>query len=183
MFHLRILPISEKGFTAEAVLDGDELAVRFAGTADLTVKSMMDSFLCQANAEMCRGDLGAATVSMDIRGLESINSSCLMTVVTWITTVHEITTHATTIAITSFGGTPAAPGTPGADAKSIPEPKLKSDPMKVARVASTKDVPRAGVPVSSVKMVLTKVRKRELPAEKYGDSRRASRSAASAAAL
>jgi hypothetical protein len=90
MSHLRIQPISEKGFTAEAVLDGDELAVRFAGTADLTVKTMMDSFLCQAHAEMCRGDLGATTVSVDISGLEFINSSCLMTVVTWITTVHEM---------------------------------------------------------------------------------------------
>lgn len=87
---LQIKPIREKTFTAEAILDGAELAVRFAGTADLTVKAMMDSFLCQAHAEMCRGDLGADSVSVDISGLEFINSSCLMTVVTWITTVHAM---------------------------------------------------------------------------------------------
>ena len=88
MNHLHIKPVQEKTFRAEALLDGDGVAVRLTGTADLTVKAVVDRFLCEVHAEVCR--IGLATVSVDMSALEFINSSCLKAFVTWITTVQAM---------------------------------------------------------------------------------------------
>ncbi len=85
---LHIKPIHHATFDAEAVLDGSEIAVRFSGTADLGVKDIMDRFLIDVHAEASRMDVKA--VSVDVSGLEFINSSCLMAIVTWITTVQSM---------------------------------------------------------------------------------------------
>ncbi len=86
---LSIPAIHYTNFDAEAVLDGSEIAVRFSGTADLGVKAIMDSFLIDVHAEASRMDV--KSVSVDVSGLEFINSSCLMAIVTWITTVQSMT--------------------------------------------------------------------------------------------
>jgi hypothetical protein len=88
MTHLQIAPVQQKSFRAEAVLEPGGVAVRFAGTADLDVKPHVDRFLCQVHAEACRIDV--PSVSVDMSGLEFINSSCLKAFVTWITTVQEM---------------------------------------------------------------------------------------------
>ncbi|MEA2699623.1 MAG: hypothetical protein QOI66_3894 [Myxococcales bacterium] len=88
MATLQIKPIHHATFDAEAVMDGNEIAVRFAGTADLSVKEIMDRFLIDVHAEASRMD--ARSVSVDVSGLEFINSSCLMAIVTWITTVQSM---------------------------------------------------------------------------------------------
>jgi len=88
MTHIRIQPVQQKTFRAEAVLEPGGVAVRFTGTADLTVKAHVDRFLCDVHAEACRLDVGS--VSVDMSGLEFINSSCLKAFVTWITTVQEM---------------------------------------------------------------------------------------------
>ena len=88
MSGLQIKPIHHATFDAEAVLDGTEIAVRFAGTADLSVKEIMDRFLIDVHAEASRMDV--KSVSVDVSGLEFINSSCLMAIVTWITTVQSM---------------------------------------------------------------------------------------------
>jgi len=85
---LHITPVMQKSFRAEAVLDTNGVAVRFSGTADLTVKAHVDRFLCQVHAEACRID--TTSVSVDMSALEFINSSCLKAFVTWITTVQEM---------------------------------------------------------------------------------------------
>ena len=85
---LHIKPIHHATFDAEAVLDGSEIAVRFSGTADLSVKDIMDRFLIDVHAEASRMDV--KSVSVDVSGLEFINSSCLMAIVTWITTVQSM---------------------------------------------------------------------------------------------
>ena len=89
MASLQIKPIHYTNFDAEAVLDGTEIAVRFSGTADLGVKAIMDSFLVDVHADASRMDV--KSVSVDVSGLEFINSSCLMAIVTWITTVQSMT--------------------------------------------------------------------------------------------
>jgi hypothetical protein len=85
---LQIKPIHYTHFDAEAVLDSGEIAVRFSGTADLGVKAIMDGFLVDVHGEATR--LNVKSVSVDVSGLEFINSSCLMAIVTWITTVQSM---------------------------------------------------------------------------------------------
>jgi ABC-type transporter Mla MlaB component len=85
---LHIDPIHHPTFEAQALLDGSEIAVCFAGTADLGVKTIMDSFLNEVHVEASR--MNVATVKVDISGLEFINSSCLMAIVSWITTVQSM---------------------------------------------------------------------------------------------
>lgn len=88
MTHIHIAPVQQKTFRAEAVLEPGGVAVRFSGTADLNVKPHVDRFLCEVHAEACRID--TSSVSVDMSGLEFINSSCLKAFVTWITTVQEM---------------------------------------------------------------------------------------------
>jgi hypothetical protein len=88
MTHIHITPVQQKTFRAEAVLEAGSVAVRFTGTADLNVKAHVDRFLCEVHAEACRTDV--SSVSVDMSGLDFINSSCLKAFVTWITTVQEM---------------------------------------------------------------------------------------------
>ena len=88
MSSLQIKPIHYTNFDAEAVLDGSEIAVRFSGTADLGVKAIMDGFLVDVHGEATR--MNVKSVSVDVSGLEFINSSCLMAIVSWITGVQAM---------------------------------------------------------------------------------------------
>jgi anti-anti-sigma regulatory factor len=88
MASLHIQPIQSPSFTAEALLDGSEIVVRFCGTADLGVKAIMDTFLNEVHIEASH--LNVAAVNVDISGLEFINSSCLVAMVTWITAVQAM---------------------------------------------------------------------------------------------
>lgn len=88
MTRLHVNPVQEKSFRAAALLEGEGVAVRFSGTADLNVKPLVDRFLCDVHAEVCRIDVRDVTV--DMSALEFINSSCLKAFVTWITTVQAM---------------------------------------------------------------------------------------------
>jgi hypothetical protein len=84
-----IASVDQDGFRAEAVReDGDSIAVRFAGTADLTVQPAVQQFLTEVHEEVCR--VGVPNVKVDMSALEFINSSCLKAFVTWITTVQSM---------------------------------------------------------------------------------------------
>jgi hypothetical protein len=86
---LHVTPIDEASFRAEAVLDpANVVTVRFTGTADLTVRPMVDRFLRDVHDEICRIDV--ATVNVNMSALEFINSSCLKAFVGWITTVQAM---------------------------------------------------------------------------------------------
>lgn len=86
--HTSIRPVEEKAFRAEAVIEDGGLSVYFTGTADMNVKSQVDSFLCEVHAEACR--TGIATVVVDLSALEFINSSFIKGFVTWITAVQAM---------------------------------------------------------------------------------------------
>ncbi len=88
MHHIRVTPVQQKSFRAEALLEPSGVSVRFSGTADPNVKPHVDRFLCEVHAEACRIDVEA--VSVDMSALDFINSSCLKAFVTWITTVQEM---------------------------------------------------------------------------------------------
>jgi hypothetical protein len=74
-------------FSAHGSASERSILVRLAGTADLTVKSHLDSFLREVHTEAQRRL--AEVVTVDVRQLDFINSSCLKSFVWWISTVQE----------------------------------------------------------------------------------------------
>jgi len=74
-------------FTAHASASERSILVRLTGTADLTVKSHFDGFLREVHTEAQRRL--ADVVTVDVRQLDFINSSCLKSFVWWISTVQE----------------------------------------------------------------------------------------------
>jgi hypothetical protein len=79
----------ESEFTAQATSGERSIAVSLSGTADLTVKNRLDRFLREVHAEAQRCLVEEVTV--DVRRLEFVNSSCLKCFVWWIGTVQEQT--------------------------------------------------------------------------------------------
>lgn len=77
----------EHDFSAEASVRGRHMDVALSGTADLMVKGHLDRFLRTLHAEAQRRAL--TEVSVDVRRLEFMNSSCLKSFVWWISTVQE----------------------------------------------------------------------------------------------
>jgi hypothetical protein len=74
-------------FNAHASASERSILVRLTGTADLTVKNHLDSFLRAVHTEARRRL--AEVVTVDVRQLDFINSSCLKSFVWWISTVQE----------------------------------------------------------------------------------------------
>lgn len=83
-----LLPqITETDFTAVARVESDAMSVRLSGTADLNVKTQLDDFLSAVHTRAAAQPL--AEVSMDLRSLEFMNSSCLKALVSWISAVQD----------------------------------------------------------------------------------------------
>lgn len=79
--------MKENDFTADASTSERRIQVSLTGTADLTVKSQLDRFLRDVHSEAQR--CLAEEVTVDVRQLEFMNSSCLKSLVWWISTVQE----------------------------------------------------------------------------------------------
>jgi hypothetical protein len=79
----------ENDFTAQATTTNRRIQVSLTGTADLTVKTQLDHFLHEVHTEAQR--CLAEEVTVDVRQLEFMNSSCLKSFVWWISTVQEQT--------------------------------------------------------------------------------------------
>ena len=62
--------------------------VTLIGNADLTVKSELDRFMAAVHEEARR--IGAKEVVVDLKELEFMNSSCLKSLVWWISSVNEL---------------------------------------------------------------------------------------------
>ena len=78
---------TESDFAANASSGEHKLLVSLSGTADMTVRNQLDHFLREVHqeAQRCR----AEEVTVDVRQLEFMNSSCLKCLVWWVSTVHE----------------------------------------------------------------------------------------------
>jgi len=83
-----IRPIDDQEFRARASAGGPDLHVTLIGNADLTVKAELDRFMTAVHEEARRID--AKEVVVDLRELEFINSSCLKSLVWWISSVNEL---------------------------------------------------------------------------------------------
>ncbi len=79
--------MKENDFAAQATATERRIMVSLVGTADLTVKTQLDQFLRQVHSEAQR--CLAEEVTVDVRQLEFMNSSCLKSFVWWISTVQE----------------------------------------------------------------------------------------------
>ncbi len=85
MSQLAISPVRESDFSASAQVDGASLQTAITGNADLNVKERLDEFLLSIHHHAVTNSIGEVTV--DVRNLEFINSSCLKAFVTWISSV------------------------------------------------------------------------------------------------
>ncbi len=83
----RVEAMKEPDFAAHASTSDRRIQVSLAGNADLTVKSQLDHFLREVHNEARR--CLAEEVTVDVRQLEFMNSSCLKSFVWWISTVQE----------------------------------------------------------------------------------------------
>jgi hypothetical protein len=77
----------EGDFAAQATTRERRIIVSLTGTADMTAKTQLDRFLREVHGEAQR--CLAEEVTVDVRGLEFVNSSCLKSFVWWISTVQE----------------------------------------------------------------------------------------------
>ncbi|MBN2575453.1 MAG: hypothetical protein JXP73_12890 [Deltaproteobacteria bacterium] len=78
---------TENDFAANATADQGRILVSLSGTADVTIRNHLDHFLREVHqeAQRCR----AEEVTVDVRQLEFMNSSCLKCLVWWVSTVQE----------------------------------------------------------------------------------------------
>jgi hypothetical protein len=79
--------MKENDFVAQATANERRIQVSLTGTADLTVRTQLDRFLREVHSEAQR--CLAEEVTVDVRQLEFMNSSCLKCFVWWISTVQE----------------------------------------------------------------------------------------------
>jgi hypothetical protein len=79
--------MKENDFVAQATANERRIQVSLTGTADLTVRTHLDRFLREVHSEAQR--CLAEEVTVDVRELEFMNSSCLKCFVWWISTVQE----------------------------------------------------------------------------------------------
>jgi hypothetical protein len=79
--------IDNPDFHASVSIADSALDMRLAGTADLNVRKQLDAFLASVHA--LASQRAVTRVTVDMRALEFMNSSCLKGVVSWIGTVHE----------------------------------------------------------------------------------------------
>ena len=79
--------MKENDFAAQATASDRRIQVSLTGTADLSVKCQLDRFLRDIHSEAQR--CLAEEVTVDVRQLEFMNSSCLKSFVWWIGAVQE----------------------------------------------------------------------------------------------
>ena len=82
--------VQDLEFSAEANVSGKVFNIKLVGNADLNVKVQLDRFIASVHEEALRAK--ADEVTVDLRRLEFMNSSCLKSFVWWITSVHELST-------------------------------------------------------------------------------------------
>lgn len=79
--------IRESEFSADASIKDRSILVALSGNADLNVKFQLDKFLASVHTEAER--VGVEEVTVDVRKLEFMNSSCLKCLVGWISQIQD----------------------------------------------------------------------------------------------
>jgi hypothetical protein len=81
--------VQDLEFSAEAHVSEKAFNIKLVGNADLNVKVQLDRFIASVHEEALRAK--ADEVTVDLRRLEFMNSSCLKSFVWWISTVQDLT--------------------------------------------------------------------------------------------
>ena len=84
----QLAAISVPGFSATATCRGDEVLVRMQGNADLAVQPELAAFLPEVHAGVLTR--GASEVTVDLREVEFMNSSCIKELVSWLQRVLDL---------------------------------------------------------------------------------------------
>jgi hypothetical protein len=84
---MKVTSFQEEKLRGEADFDGLNMSVRLIGTGDLRVVERLDQFLTKVHEEA--EQVGVQTVSVDLKELEFMNSSCFKTFVSWLGRVQE----------------------------------------------------------------------------------------------
>ena len=83
-----IVPMVQgEGFTL-ALHEGESLSLQVSGNADLEMLPQLGPFLKQVHSELCRA--GVDLVTVDLRRLYFMNSSCLKSFITWVVSVSKL---------------------------------------------------------------------------------------------
>jgi hypothetical protein len=82
------LTASAYDFAAEASVRPDGLYVKLVGTADMSVRPILDEFI--GKLHRAAQDQHATQVVMDFRDLAFMNSSCLKRLVAWISEIQDL---------------------------------------------------------------------------------------------
>jgi len=83
-----IEPVREPDFLADAQLGEGTLAATVSGNADLNVRLALDRFLTTLHREARLH--GVKEVTVDVRALDFMNSSCLKSLVSWVTQIQDL---------------------------------------------------------------------------------------------
>ncbi|HEY4181544.1 MAG TPA: hypothetical protein VGM90_32075 [Kofleriaceae bacterium] len=83
-----IAAVDAEDFKGQALHDGEAIETSLQGTADYAALDALEMMLGRVHAEAKR--LGVRNVTVDMRKLEFMNSSCFKTLVSWITDVQEL---------------------------------------------------------------------------------------------
>jgi hypothetical protein len=82
-----IASVTEPDFSAQAGNSNGILTISLTGNADLNVKTQLDAFLIAVHEQARR--LSVTDVEVDERRLEFMNSSCLKSLVGWISRIQD----------------------------------------------------------------------------------------------
>ncbi len=82
-----IATVAEADFNAEVSNNNGVMVISLTGNADLNVKAQLDGFLVAVHEEARR--LAVTDVEVDVRKLEFMNSSCLKSLVGWISRIQD----------------------------------------------------------------------------------------------
>ena len=85
---MSIQAVHDVDFAAEATVTDGVLTARVSGNADLNVRLALERFLAGIHEEARQQKL--PSVTLDVRGLAFMNSSCLKSLVVWVTQIQDL---------------------------------------------------------------------------------------------
>jgi hypothetical protein len=85
---MNIQAVHDVDFAAEATLTDGVLTAKVSGNADLNVRLALERFLAGIHEEARQQHL--PSVTLDVRGLAFMNSSCLKSLVVWVTQIQDL---------------------------------------------------------------------------------------------
>ncbi len=80
--------LAAETIAADSRVDGKTIATRISGAADTEGRAALDAYIKRLHTEATR--LGVTNVTIDLRELEFMNSSCLKIFVTWLAQLREL---------------------------------------------------------------------------------------------